>query len=151
MSELNKKLRKFQNQQKSTVSITEEPSSNLSDELAQLISEREMEEESIQSMLDTQRKVHEELDHDHSGQTIAADISSSTLRSGRYVFYGQFSDHCIQESISLDQNTKSSQLMREISALGEELQKKIICPSCHQDNIEVLEAILDADGEGLPE
>lgn len=40
--------------------------------------------------------------------------------------------------VSLTRNTQTSELEEMCASLGEELQKRCMCPTCHFDNVEAL-------------
>lgn len=47
--------------------------------------------------------------------------------------------------VSLTGNKQISELEPMCASLGEELQKRCVCPSCHLDNVEALGEIFQAN------
>ncbi|KAK6928255.1 hypothetical protein RJ641_006846 [Dillenia turbinata] len=96
----------------------------LEDKLTDVISQLEKEEQDYQV-------IKQELTDLETKITLMDSIAKET-KEWTDVFY-------------LTKNKQNSELEEACASLGEELQKRCVCPSCHRDNVEELGGLLQAD------
>ncbi|XP_024018491.1 uncharacterized protein LOC112090721 [Morus notabilis] len=135
MFELNAKIRKFQ--ETFTCNFHKEfslgtlagkelkgvPLSTLEDMLDQVISQTSMMEEEYLAEQNIQKQTQKELIDCERNVSLTEVILKTT--------------QALQ-----DLTRQTSELEQMCTALGEELQRRCICPNCHLDNVEVLGGIL---------
>ncbi|XP_028059807.1 tropomyosin isoform X2 [Camellia sinensis] len=145
MFELNTNIRKFQeriacafcednsiqtsmNDAGQKLSDAEDPEvsrRDLDNKIAEIISQTTVEEQECQAEQTIHKQVQEEL-----------------IDLERKVF---LMESIMKESIELQDLTRqTSEFEERCASLGEELQRRCICPSCHLDNVEALDGILQA-------
>ncbi|KAF9604323.1 hypothetical protein IFM89_005904 [Coptis chinensis] len=128
---------------------------DLEDKLELITSQTHKQEVEYQENQDKQTKVQQELvDWEKNASFIKAVVKETKelQELTRYPFlisrpnwtptYSTFS-----EDLSLTLNTQTAESEETCAALGEELQRRCACPSCHLDNIGALGGILEADQE----
>ncbi|KAJ7974480.1 Spindle assembly checkpoint component [Quillaja saponaria] len=156
MFELNAKIRKFQEKitcNTPTVDCVESAAcedaehrimnnddaevalSTLEDMLADIICQTTKEEEEYQAEQNIQKKVQQELIESERMVSLMDMIMEETKAL----------QELTSSNVSLTGNKQTSQLEATYSTLGEELQKRCVCPSCHFDNMEALGGILRAN------
>ncbi|XP_028059808.1 tropomyosin isoform X3 [Camellia sinensis] len=99
---------------------------DLDNKIAEIISQTTVEEQECQA----EQTIHKQV------------VQEELIDLERKVF---LMESIMKESIELQDLTRqTSEFEERCASLGEELQRRCICPSCHLDNVEALDGILQA-------
>ncbi|CAL5370001.1 unnamed protein product [Camellia sinensis] len=165
MFELNTNIRKFQEQiacafcednsiqtsmnDGQKLSDAEDPEvsrRDLDNKIAEIISQTTVEEQECQAEQTIHKQVQEELIDLERKVFLMESIMKESIKLQDLTRYPYQNSKYVACSLQLEKRTptQTSEFEERCASLGEELQRRCICPSCHLDNVEALDGILQA-------
>ncbi|CAL5325177.1 unnamed protein product [Camellia sinensis] len=115
---------------------------DLDNKIAEIISQTTVEEQECQAEQTIHKQVQEELIDLERKVFLMESIMKESIEVN--MLHALFSWRKGHRRMSLTGNKQTSEFEERCASLGEELQRRCICPSCHLDNVEALDGILQA-------